>query len=149
MNTHSCESCGATYEKGKGRGYNNRTFCDRCLSTEEKWTFRNRNKFLKRKYNLTLLEYKNLFDSQGGTCRCCKTKLDITAVQVPKKGKRSGAEPVVDHCHQTGVVRGILCFSCNVALGHVKDDIKVLQSMVQYLKETEGVKLDLLHPKQR
>ena len=134
MQSHACEACGTNYEKGTGRGYHNRVFCDSCLSTEEKWTLRNRNKFLKRNYSLTVFEYRNLFDAQGEVCKCCNTKLDISAVQIPRNGKRSGTEPVVDHCHTTGRVRGILCFSCNVALGHAKDDPEILKSMIEYLK---------------
>lgn len=138
MDSHMCEACGEPYNKGKGRGHHNRTFCDSCLSTGEKWTPRNRNKFLKNKYNLTVFQYKNLFKSQGGTCACCKSKLDITAVQVVRSGRRSGTEPVVDHCHTTGKVRGILCFSCNITLGHAKDNIKILESMIEYLQQNKG-----------
>lgn len=134
MQNRTCEACGDPYDKGNGRGNNNRTFCDPCLSTEEKWTLRNRNKFLKRNYKLTLFEYRNLFDVQGGCCAVCKSKLDITAVQTPRSGKRSGTEPVVDHCHATGEVRGILCFSCNVALGHAKDNVETLKAMIEYLR---------------
>ena len=136
MMLFNCESCGKPYDRGSGRGYNNRTFCGACLSSENKWTLRNRNKFLKRCYGLTLLEYKSLFDSQEGLCKCCKTTLDITAVQVPKYGKRSGREPVVDHCHSTGLVRGILCFSCNITLGHAKDNTETLKAMIRYLEES-------------
>ena len=135
MTSHMCEACGEPYNKGKGRGHNNRTFCDSCLSTKDKWTLRNRNKFLKNRYNLTVFEYKKLLESQGGTCACCNSKLDITAVQVPKSGKRSGTEPVVDHCHTTEKVRGILCFSCNITLGHAKDNVKILESMIKYLQQ--------------
>jgi Recombination endonuclease VII len=40
----------------------------------------------------------------------------------------------VDHCHVTGVIRGLLCFSCNMALGHFKDDISILKSALEYLE---------------
>lgn len=40
----------------------------------------------------------------------------------------------VDHCHATGEVRGILCFNCNAALGHVGDSIERLHSLVAYLE---------------
>jgi hypothetical protein len=41
---------------------------------------------------------------------------------------------MIDHCHTTGVVRGLICFSCNTALGHFKDDIDVLKSAIRYLE---------------
>lgn len=40
----------------------------------------------------------------------------------------------VDHDHETGLVRGILCPNCNRALGLVRDDVEVLQQMIEYLK---------------
>jgi recombination endonuclease VII len=50
-----------------------------------------------------------------------------------------------DHCHSTGIKRGRLCRSCNVALGHFKDDISRLERAISYLKEwksqSEDVKL--------
>lgn len=51
-----------------------------------------------------------------------------------KKGERAG-EMHVDHCHDTGAVRGVLCFNCNAALGHVNDSIERLQSLIRYLNQ--------------
>lgn len=44
--------------------------------------------------------------------------------------KRTGQ---LDHCHATGAARGILCMSCNLALGHVKDSVGRLNGLVAYL----------------
>ena len=44
----------------------------------------------------------------------------------------------VDHCHATGHVRGILCFNCNAALGHLKDDLTRIEKLMDYLKRKEG-----------
>lgn len=41
----------------------------------------------------------------------------------------------VDHDHETGEIRGILCEYCNRALGMVKDDVAVLENMINYLKK--------------
>lgn len=45
-------------------------------------------------------------------------------------------EPVIDHCHATGNVRGLLCMACNSMLGYAKDNIQTLSSAIQYLKTT-------------
>jgi hypothetical protein len=42
-------------------------------------------------------------------------------------------KPHIDHDHQTGKVRGVLCQPCNLALGHVRDDPAVVASMLRYL----------------
>lgn len=43
----------------------------------------------------------------------------------------------IDHNHQTGKVRGLLCHHCNVGLGHFKDNIELLNSALDYLIKTE------------
>ena len=87
---------------------------------------------LNRKYGITLTDYDDLLESQGGVCSICST--DDTGYH-----KRF----VVDHCHTTGEVRGLLCNPCNIGLGHFKDNQSVLLEAVQYLirtnKETTNV----------
>jgi hypothetical protein len=56
-----------------------------------------------------------------------------------KACNRTG-EAHVDHCHATGQVRGILCFNCNAALGHVGDSQDRLLSLVAYLDRTATTK---------
>ena len=46
-----------------------------------------------------------------------------------------GLNKHLDHCHKTGIARGILCSGCNLALGHAKDDIKRLEGLIVYLKD--------------
>ena len=41
---------------------------------------------------------------------------------------------VVDHCHTEGTVRGLLCHSCNTALGKFKDNVEILERAIKYLK---------------
>lgn len=65
----------------------------------------------------------SLLRSNNGYCDICKKELN---------------KKYVDHCHSSGKVRGILCFSCNIALGHANDDIEVLKSMISYLRRFEG-----------
>jgi len=76
-----------------------------------------RKSHLKRKYGLTLEAFDALLASQGGGCAVCG---------------RADADNV-DHDHITGRVRGILCFNCNVAIGHVAEDEDRLVALMTYL----------------
>jgi len=59
---------------------------------------------------------------QGGVCAICKRK--------PDKGK-----PLcVDHCHVTGMVRGLLCHKCNMVLAFGNDDPDILRAAIAYLR---------------
>lgn len=60
--------------------------------------------------------------SKDKTCHICCRKF------------KTERDRSIDHCHVTGVIRGQLCFSCNTALGHFKDDIDVLKSALRYLE---------------
>lgn len=77
---------------------------------------------LKRRYNLTCEQYDAMFEAQGRACKCCGTT-----------EPRSERPWHVDHCHKTGLVRGILCHHCNAMLGHAKDDPLHLLRGAQYL----------------
>ncbi len=76
------------------------------------------------KYGVTLEQWQNQFDKQGGRCAGCMKVF----------GKERSNIPCVDHNHETGVFRGLLCHECNRALGLLKDSITVLQTLVLYLQ---------------
>jgi len=80
----------------------------------------------KRRFGITPEKYAELFKSQNGTCAICKNP--ETATRLGKVKALS-----VDHCHKSGVIRGLLCSDCNTGIGKLKDDISVLQSAIQYL----------------
>jgi hypothetical protein len=79
------------------------------------------------KYGMTTSQLNALFVAQGSCCDACKTK----------KPGRKGWQ--TDHNHTTGVVRGILCQQCNLALGQAKDSVEILQSLIEYLRRTSHV----------
>ncbi len=83
---------------------------------------------LKTQYNLTEEEYINILHKQKSCCAICKKKIATL------KGKRGGLN--IDHCHKTGKVRGLLCTTCNTALGKFKDNTEYLQNAINYLLET-------------
>lgn len=51
------------------------------------------------------------------------------------KPNKNSKQVCIDHCHDTGKVRGTLCDDCNTALGKFKDNVELLQKAIQYLKE--------------
>jgi len=84
---------------------------------------------LKGQYGITLDNYNEMLDKQNGTCAICNLK-------ETKISKETGDPKrlAVDHCHETGKVRGLLCFHCNSSLGKFKDSIELLQNAIDYLK---------------
>lgn len=84
-----------------------------------------RNKTLKYYYNISLDDYIEIHNKQNGLCSICK-KENTSGPHTKKL--------VVDHCHKTGKVRGLLCDKCNRALGQFDDDIERLLSAINYLK---------------
>ena len=86
-----------------------------------------KNRDLKRKYGLTFAEYDKMLTEQKHSCAICGTS---------KAGGKHGSF-MVDHDHKTGKVRGLLCKSCNIALGELGDNVQTLQNMIKYLKHTD------------
>lgn len=76
-----------------------------------------------RRFGITQAQWDTMFTSQGNRCAICKSS--TTNV---KRGWQ------VDHCHETGKVRGILCNVCNVGLGHFKDDPAALRAAAEYIE---------------
>ncbi len=89
---------------------------------------------LKYKYGISLEQYKQMFTEQSGLCAVCNK---------PEKAKRLGKikDLSVDHCHKTGKVRGLLCQSCNIAEGHLKD-AETANKLFNYMKKHESLGMD-------
>lgn len=77
---------------------------------------------LKSKYGLTIEIFDLMLEDQDFNCKTCGILFN----------NRKGI--FVDHCHKNNNVRGLLCYSCNIALGHLKDNIQTLKNMITYLK---------------
>ena len=75
-------------------------------------------------YGLAWDEYTGLFEAQDGCCAICLVALDLL-------GKNSLR---VDHCHESGSVRGLLCHKCNIGLGHFDDNPSHLRRAADYLQ---------------
>lgn len=84
---------------------------------------KDRNTYLMETYGITHTQYLTMYREQNAKCAICNTKPD--------------AWPglVVDHCHTTGKVRGLLCNKCNLGLGWFKDNPSSLNRAITYLQK--------------
>lgn len=133
-----CRSCGLEifdvseldlFRVNNKSKYKRDNHCSKCHREEGKtyWTEGNGRAKRLEKYNITVEEYNNMFKKQKGMCKICGTHIQDTE---DKKQFLS-----VDHCHETGTTRGLLCDSCNLGLGKFKDNEEYLANAIKYLKE--------------
>lgn len=106
----ACSSC--MVERARGRREENR----------DQAALRSFTGNLRRSYGMTEEDYHALMGAQGGRCAVCR-------------GDFTGRSPHVDHDHETGAVRGILCFVCNTAIGKMRDDPALLRAAADYLEQ--------------
>lgn len=83
-------------------------------------------------YGITLKEYESMLIAQESSCAICKTK-----VPDGKGGVHARARFNVDHDHDSGRVRGLLCWSCNTLLGLARDDASTLAQAIEYLARSK------------
>jgi hypothetical protein len=129
----ACPSCGvATMPKRTGapRTHGRNDWCATCYSAfahkvrnsrvpsaaKRRWNVSSR-------YGLSMAAVQQMADEQGGVCAICHGALEPGHI---------------DHCHQSGKVRGILCQRCNTGLGHVERP-GFLPAALAYLERTKGV----------
>jgi hypothetical protein len=80
-------------------------------------------RWIQKRYGITIKDYKQLEMAQGGRCAICG-------------GPPSGRGRLhLDHNHSTGRIRGLLCSTCNVGIGGLRDSTDLLMAAVEYLKK--------------
>jgi len=84
-----------------------------------------KNSVLKSTFGITLDEYNAILNNQNGVCAICS-----------KTPKQNGKRLAVDHCHSSLKVRGLLCSTCNQAIGLLKDSPNLLNNAITYLQTT-------------
>tara|TARA_B110000503_G_C7123040_1_gene403338 strand:- start:288 stop:947 length:660 start_codon:yes stop_codon:yes gene_type:complete len=84
---------------------------------------------LKSRYGISLHEYNLMLTEQKGKCACC----GIHQNELPYK-------LYVDHDHDTGLIRGLLCSNCNTSIGKLGDNIEGLMKALNYLEKHELTK---------
>ena len=100
-----------------------------CRSCDQQYRDENRDAVrdyhYRNRYGITYEEYKVKLEQQNYSCEICGSE--------HTENERMKTL-VVDHCHTTGKVRGLLCHSCNVALGAAKEKEEILMSCISYLR---------------
>jgi hypothetical protein len=81
---------------------------------------------------------KALLIKQGGKCAICKTSISLR-----RNGYSRPTSALVDHCHETGKIRGLLCMACNFLVGHLERDQEIVTKALSYMhQERTTIKRD-------
>jgi len=117
-----CEQCGTPFETRT-----NTLYCkDECrkIATRRRGRMHRRKYRFRKEYGLTIAQRDALVRAQCGACAVCGT---------------TAANLVVDHDHDTGAVRGMLCSHCNTGLGFFRDSPAALRAAIDYLTKQESL----------
>ena len=98
------------------------THCKTCKSHANRWL----------RFGISPWRYKSLLEEQKNLCAIC-------GIVFTEKGR---AMPVVDHCHRTKLIRGVLCIKCNTGIGQLRDSVEVVANALRYLRDNKGIKPD-------
>jgi hypothetical protein len=109
---------------------------EKTRANKSRWAIRNperarlvsRKAHLKCKYGISIEIYEQMLKDCGGVCQICGN---------PPKNRPLA----IDHDHQTGAIRGLLCNGCNAALGRFGDDIPGLQAAIRYLERATSAEV--------
>jgi len=128
---HVCCTCKESktpdqFHRATDRKSGVKSACKECKKREYKThKGKRRSRRMERLYGMTAEIFSLILASQDNSCAICKNK--------DSNGRRDWFS--VDHCHDTGIVRGLLCNNCNLLLGNAKDDIGILASAIEYLEK--------------
>jgi len=118
-----CKICHSEYNKNWERNNKDKAAA-KTKKYRHKYPDKTRAVALKRYFNMTLEELHKIEKEQNKSCMICKIHQDDL-----------GETLCVDHNHENNNVRGILCRRCNLALGQFRDDDKLLENAIKYLKK--------------
>lgn len=129
----ACRTCNkkrdsARYAKESERRRKRQRVYWNALPAEER-TRRSRAQYLRENYGIDTDAYEALLASQNGVCALC--------FKPPSGRLKSHQRLQVDHDHQTGEIRGLLCNECNTAIGRLGDSVAGLQNALRYLTDAK------------
>lgn len=125
--TRKCSTCKAVKTldcfHGSHKNDNISSRCRDCISAS----------FLLYRYGISVEDFEELRKKQKGACAICEAHLNIK-----ENSTIRGKGVAVDHCHESGKVRGLLCAKCNQGLGMFKDNPELLNKASEYLLQSGG-----------
>ena len=92
-----------------------------------------RNSEFQRFYGISEEEVSRMYQEQSGLCKICGTSMEFFSTSENKR-----LTFCVDHNHETGKVRGLLCSDCNRGIGFLKDNSEILRKAAEYLESSNG-----------
>jgi hypothetical protein len=140
LNYKNCKFCKLdlpldSFSKGQGK-FKKLNTCKKCDAKRRKEDYATLPNDVKkqRAHKQKISEYKRIYglpdematklaNNREGSCAICEETRFL----------------VVDHCHKTGIFRGLLCQHCNSVLGYAKDNVDILKNAINYLKENSNV----------
>lgn len=125
-----CKKCGETklvsqfyIKKCKANKHNRfNSPCKKC-SDKNRIDGYMKNYHIRRNFGLLPHQFKSMMESQDYKCAICGIHRD-----------NYNKEFAIDHCHNTGKIRGLLCTNCNTGIGMLQDNIEILNSAIKYLQ---------------
>ena len=126
----NCRTCNvhkplSEFTKSKRLFHGYDTQCKECLKWRQKKT----------NYGITKQQYEAILHQQGGVCAVCKC--------LPSSDRCTHGHLVVDHCHGSGLVRGLLCSRCNATLGESMDNVATLEALISYIKQPPALSMEI------
>jgi len=120
-----------TISNGKTRGYS--SYCKQCMRERRQTPEFQRGiwrRVLNYYHGITPEDYDEMLDAQNGVCAICG-KQETAVNNTGKTVKRLA----VDHDHDTGAIRGLLCTRCNTAIGCLLEDEEIILGALSYIRE--------------
>lgn len=97
----------------------------------QKYTLKRQDWRLKKRYGISLVEYHILLAKQNYQCAICNVFSNKENWQNDKTQNFD-----VDHNHETGIIRGLLCRRCNIFIGYIKHSVPLLNKVKAYLEKS-------------
>lgn len=112
--------CKACHKKFKPVNANHKCCNSKCSERAGK---------IRRRYGIDSEHVFTMYKEQKGRCAICNARGDVHELNF------TGRQVLcIDHCHTSGVVRGLLCSACNKGIGFLRDDPELLREAIKYLK---------------